>query len=72
MANFILFLAILFGAAGIVFYGASGVAGHGSAWASNVCTAAQLLCDSPQILVIAAAGLVGLWIVAKIVSGLRD
>jgi hypothetical protein len=71
MANFILFLVMLFGIAGIMFYAASDMDGHGSAWASDVCSVARPLCDSPQIVAIAAAGLVGLWIVTKIVSALR-
>jgi hypothetical protein len=71
MQTFILFLAILFAGAAMLFYAAGDMAGHGSAWASDLCSAARLLCESPQLAVVAATGLGGLWIVTKIVSGLR-
>ena len=71
MATFILFLALLVGGASIVFYAAGDMAGHGSRWAADVCSAARLFCDSPHLVSFAAVGLGGLWIVVRIVSALR-
>jgi hypothetical protein len=71
MATLILFLAILFAGASLVFYSAGNMAGHGSAWASEICSATRLLCDVPQLAAVAAAGFGGLWIVVKIRSVLR-
>jgi len=72
MTSLILFLAVLFGAAGIVFYTASEMAIHGTAWAIDVCSVGRAFCDNPQITAIAEAALIGLWVVAKLVSALRD
>jgi hypothetical protein len=71
MATFILFLAILVAGASILFYAAGDMAGHGSRWAADVCSAAPLFCDRPQLASFAAVGLGGLWIVVKFVSALR-
>ncbi len=71
MASFILFIAVLLAGASFVFYTAGSVAGHGSAWASNLCSAAFGLCDRPELLGVAAIGFGGLYIIVKIVSALR-
>jgi len=73
MANFILLSAILFGTASFVsFTAAGGFAITGLNWAGDMCFATPLTCHSPQQMALAAAGLVGLWIVMKFVSALRD
>jgi hypothetical protein len=71
MTSFILFLAMLFGGASFLLFTADNMAGAGPGWASNMCSAAHLLCQNPQQLGIVAAGLAGLWLVMKFVSALR-
>ena len=73
MANFILLSAILLGAGSFVSYTAAGGFDiTGLNWANDMCFATPLPCHSPEQMALAAAGLVGLWIVMKFVSALRD
>ena len=50
MGNFILFLAILLAGAWFTFYTAAHQVADGPNWASGACTAARVLCHSPQLL----------------------
>ncbi|MFY9759403.1 MAG: hypothetical protein WB772_07140 [Xanthobacteraceae bacterium] len=68
MANFVLLIAVLFATASFVSYTA---AGYGQNWASDVCYAMPLACQSPQQMAYVAAGLAGFWILLKFVSALR-
>jgi hypothetical protein len=72
MKNFVLFVAIACGGASFLFYTAAREAPDGSNWAGQVCKAASSLCHSPQLLAFTAAGLVALWLVAMLVSAIRD
>jgi hypothetical protein len=74
MANFVLFIAIVVGAASFVSFTAQDIAaaGYGLNWASDVCMAAPVACENPQQMAYIAAALGGLWIVMKFVAALRD
>lgn len=74
MANFVLLIAVVLAAAGFVSYTALDIAaaGYGQNWASGVCYAIPFACQSPQQMAYAVAGFVGLWILLKFVSALRD
>jgi hypothetical protein len=74
MKNFILFLAIVCGGVSVTFYTAAKEAADGPNWASNLCSASHSfsLCQNPQQLVIAAAGLAALWLVMVFVSAIRN
>ena len=74
MASFVLFIAIVVGAASFVSFTAQDIAaaGYGQQWASDVCMAAPVACENPQQMAYVAAGLGGLWIVMKFVAALRE
>jgi hypothetical protein len=72
MANFILLIAIVLGGASFVSFTATNLGADGPSWASDVCLAAPLVCQSPQPMVFATAGFAALWIAIKLVSALRD
>ena len=72
MANLLLLLAIICGAASFTFYVAHGAVGDVPNWANAVCSAARDLCRSPQQLAYAATGLGALWVLMKFVSAVRD
>lgn len=73
MANVVLLMAVLLAGASFVSYTAQDVAaaGYGQNWASDVCYAVPLACQSPQQTAYFAAGLSGLWILLKFVIALR-
>jgi hypothetical protein len=72
MPNLILFLAIVCAGASYAFYTADGAVGNVPNWASDMCSAARMLCHQPEQLAFAAAGLAALWLVIKFVSAVRD
>lgn len=74
MASFVLFIAIVVGAASFVSFTAQDIAaaGYGQHWASDVCMAAPVACDNPQQMAYIATAFGGLWIVMKFVAALRD
>lgn len=73
MANLVLSMAVLLAAASFVSYTAQDIAaaGYGQSWASDVCYAVPIACQSPQQTVYVAAGFAGLWILLKFVAALR-
>jgi hypothetical protein len=68
MKHFILFLAIMSGAASVLFAAAAEKAGSGAYWAGKICTAAGALCERPLSLGLAAAALMALWIMLAVTS----
>jgi len=74
VATFVLLIAVLLAAASVVSYTAQDIAaaGYGENWASNVCSAVPLACQSPHQMAYVAAGFTGLRILMKFVSALRD
>jgi hypothetical protein len=66
MKSFILFLAIMCAGARLMLFVAAS-----EDWGRGVCRAARALCDNPEQLAFAAAGLAGLWIVVMFVSAIR-
>ena len=68
MKHFILFLAIVSGAASLLFAAAAEKAGSGEYWAGQMCTAAGALCERPLSLGLAAAALMALWIMLAVTS----
>ncbi len=73
MANFVLLMAVLLSAASFVSYTAQDIAaaGYGENWASDVCYAVPVACQSPQQTAYVAAGFIGLWVLLKFVAALR-
>ena len=73
MANFVLLTAVLLAAASFVSYTAQDIAaaGYGQNWATDVCYAVPLACESPQQTAYVAAAVTGLWILLKFVAALR-
>ena len=71
MLNAVLFLAIVLGGAAIVFFAAGDLNGHGSSWATEVCTTGRFFCDHPAWVEMSAAATAGLFVVMKLVSVLR-
>jgi hypothetical protein len=72
MANLILLLAIILAGASFVLADASSTALDSSPWASTVCATVPQACENPHQLAVAAAALAGLWLVAKLLSALRE
>jgi hypothetical protein len=71
MGNVILFLAIVLAGAWFTFYTAAHQAAGEANWASGACSAARVLCHSPQLLAYGAVGLAALWVVVKFMSAVR-
>jgi hypothetical protein len=55
MSTLALGLLIIFAIATAMFYAASGLYGHGSPWASDVCSLSRDLCDQPVWAAVATA-----------------
>jgi hypothetical protein len=72
MPNLILALAVVCAGVSCAFYTANDTAGSVPHWASDVCSAAEMLCHQPEQLAFAAAGLAALWLIIKFVSAVRD
>ena len=72
MKHFILFLAIVSGAASLLFSTAAEKAATGAYWASQMCTAVGALCERPLSLALAAATLMALWIMLAVTSSLGN
>jgi uncharacterized protein (UPF0333 family) len=74
MAGFLLLIAVVLAAASFTSYTAKSAAGASDSpsWATNACSSVHQLCQYPQELAIAAAGLVALWLLIKFVSAIRD
>jgi hypothetical protein len=66
MATLALGLVIIFAVATGMFYIAGGLYGHGSPWASDVCSLSRDLCDQP------AWAALGTGVMALIYFGLRS
>ena len=73
MASFVLLIAVVLAAVSFVSYTAQDIAaaGYGQNWASDVCLAAPIACQSPNQMAYLAAGFAGLWILMKFVAALR-
>lgn len=53
-----LLLMIAFAGAVGLFYYANAVRNHGSVWVDQLCTETSILCEQPQLLLIALSGVV--------------
>ena len=73
MANFVLLMAILIAASSFVSYAAQDIAaaGYGQNWATDVCYAVPVACQSPQQTAYVAAVVAGFWLLLKFVAALR-
>jgi hypothetical protein len=72
MKYLILFLAIICGIASFVFSDAAEEAASGEYWAAQVCTTAEILCEKPMSLALAAATLMALWITLTVTSSFSN
>ena len=68
MSSWILFFAVALAALSMIFYSASGIAFHGSNWATDLCWHVRFFCDTPEVLAIAAAVFGALWISVRLAS----
>jgi hypothetical protein len=65
MSTLALGLLLILAVATVTFYVAGGLFGHGSAWARDVCTLAQDLCDHPSWSAVATSGAAVLYFVLR-------
>jgi hypothetical protein len=72
MAKLLLLLAIICAGASFAFYSANGAVADVPNWANQVCSASRTLCQYPEGMAVAAAGLAGLWLMVAFVSAIRD
>jgi hypothetical protein len=72
MKHFILFLAIIPGAASLLFFMLAGEAASGAYWAYQLCTAAAVFCERPISLALLAGAMIVLWIMLLLLSSLAD
>lgn len=72
MTNLILVLAVVCAGASYAFYTANDAVGAVPYWATDACSAAQMLCRNPEQIGFAAAGFAALWLVIKFLSAVRD
>jgi hypothetical protein len=68
MAGISFLLALLLGGAAFLFKQAAGENAVGAAWASNVCSTSQTLCHHPEYLAYAAAVMLVLAIIARLIG----
>ena len=68
MAGISFLLALLLGGAAFLFKQAAGEISVGAAWASNVCSTSQTFCHHPEYLAYAAAVMLVLAVIAKLIS----
>jgi hypothetical protein len=71
MANFVLLVAVLLGGSSLIALYAGDLEAGGLTWAGDVCSLTPFVCERPQQVAFVAAGLGGIWILMKLVSGLR-
>jgi hypothetical protein len=64
-------LAVLSGAAAVLFYNASKEIRVGTPWAADVCSASQMFCNHPEWLAYAAGGMIALFLVWKLANSGR-
>jgi hypothetical protein len=74
MASFLLLIAAVLAVASFAAYTAENAsdASNGPSWATNTCSSVHQLCQYPQEMAFAAAGLVALWLLIKFVSAIKD
>jgi hypothetical protein len=68
MSSWILFFAVALAALSAIFYSASGMAFHGSNWATDLCWNARFFCHTPEVLAVAAAVFGALWIAVRLAA----
>ena len=74
MANLILLIAILLAGTSYASFTAkrTAVFTEGGNWATSFCSSAHELCKYPYEMAYAAAALIGLWLLVKFVSAIRN
>jgi hypothetical protein len=74
MANLILLIAIILAGMSYTSFTARDAiaAPNGPNWATTLCSSTHELCQYPNQMAYAAAGLVAIWLLVKFVSAIRD